>query len=382
LLSQNEDRGVISVPEQTRSEGARFLLVVAAFVIVVAGMRAAVSILVPFLLAAFIAIICAPLLFWLKRMKIPGPLALLIVIVGILGIGASMGVLIGASLGDFSAAVPTYQIRLQEETKVILTWLKGMDIEVSEQVIFEYFNPGAVMRFVGTSLTTISSGLTNAFFILLTVIFILLEVSSFPVKLRAILGDSHPSLANFDKVIGEVKHYLSLKTLTSLATGVAIAVWLAALGVDYPLLWGLLAFMLNFVPNIGSIIAAIPAILLALIQLGLGSAVLTAIAFLVVNFAIGFFAEPRLMGYRMGLSTLVVFLSLIFWGWVLGPIGMLLSVPLTMTVKIALQSNESTRWMAILLGSQGSVEVTPKIPSEKSKTDRPETGITPESPSG
>jgi predicted PurR-regulated permease PerM len=206
-------------------------------------------------------------------------------------------------------------------------------------------------------------------------------VSSFPVKLRAILGSSDPSLANFDQVIGEVKHYLSLKTLTSLATGVAIAVWLAAMGVDYALLWGLLAFMLNFVPNIGSIIAAIPAVLLALIQLGLGSAVFAAIAFLVVNVVIGVVIEPRLMGYRMGLSTLVVFLSLIFWGWVLGPIGMLLSVPLTMTVKIVLQSNESTRWMAILLGSQGSVEVTSKTPSEEPKTDRPEKEITPENPS-
>ncbi len=354
----------------------------AAFVIVVAGMQAAVSILVPFLLAAFIAIICAPLLFLLKRMKIPGPLALLIVIVGILGIGASMGALIGASLRDFSAAVPTYQERLQEETKVILTWLGGMGVEVSEQVIFDYFNPGAVMRFVASTLTKISSGLTNAFFILLTVVFILLEVSSFPLKLRAILGNSHPSLVNFDKVIGEVKRYLVLKTLTSVATGIAIAAWLAALGVDYPLLWGLLAFVLNFVPSIGSIIAAVPAVLLALIQLGFGSAVLAGIAFLVVNVVIGFVIEPRLMGYRLGLSTLIVFLSLIFWGWVLGPIGMLLSVPLTLTVKIALQSNDSTRWMAILLGSQSSAEVTSRVPSAKPNTDRPKTTGRPPSPSG
>ena len=368
--------------EGRRLDGARFLFVVAAFVVVIAGMRAAVSILVPFLLSVFVAIICAPFLFWLRQKKIPGLIAVAIVVIVVLGIGASVGVLVGASIRNFTVALPEYQVRLHDQLTEIISLLDRLGIEVSDEVLLDYVNPGAVMRFVGTSLTTISSGLTNAFFILLTVIFILLEVSSFPLKLRAILGDSHPSLINFDKVIGEVKHYLSLKTLTSLATGVAIAVWLAALGVDYPLLWGLLAFMLNFVPNIGSIIAAIPAILLALIQLGLGSAVLTGIAFLVVNFAIGFFAEPRLMGYRMGLSTLVVFLSLIFWGWVLGPIGMLLSVPLTMTVKIALQSNESTRWMAILLGSQGSVELPSRNPPEKPETDRPDTETGPETPSG
>jgi len=368
--------------EGRKLDGYRFLFVVAAFVVVVAGMKAAVSILVPFLLSVFVAIICAPFLFWLRQKRIPGLIAVGIVVIVVLGIGASIGVLVGTSVKNFSVALPEYQMRLQDELTQILSFLDRIGIEVSHQTVLEYFNPGAVMRFVGTSLTTISSGLTNAFFILLTVIFILLEVSSFPLKLRAILGDTHPSLANFDKVIGEVKRYLSLKTLTSLATGIAIATWLAALGVDYAVLWGLFAFLLNFVPNIGSIIAAIPAVLLALIQLGLGSAVLAGIAFLVVNVVIGFVIEPRLMGYRMGLSTLVVFLSLIFWGWVLGPIGMLLSVPLTMTVKIALQSNESTRWMAIVLGSQGSAEMTSKNVSEKLKTGRAETTTEPDSSSG
>ncbi len=147
-----------------------------------------------------------------------------------------------------------------------------------------------------------------------------------------------------------------IKTLVSLATGIAIAIWLGVLGVDYAMLWGLLAFLLNYVPNIGSIIAAIPAVLLALVQLGVGSALLAALGFLVVNAAIGNVIEPRFMGRGLGLSTLVVFLSLVFWGWVLGPVGMLLSVPLTMTVKIALESNEDTRWIAILLGPQPSAK--------------------------
>jgi predicted PurR-regulated permease PerM len=141
-----------------------------------------------------------------------------------------------------------------------------------------------------------------------------------------------------------------LKTIFSLATGVAIWIWLAIIGVDFALLWGLVAFLLNYVPSIGSIIAAIPAILLALIQLGVGPAVLAGLGYVVVNVVFGSILEPRFMGRGLGLSTLVVFLSLVFWGWILGPVGMVLSVPLTMIVKIAMESNEDTRWIAVMLG--------------------------------
>jgi predicted PurR-regulated permease PerM len=336
-----------------RSKGTQSLITVAAFVIVVAGMRAAEKILVPFLLSAFLAIICAPPLFWLRRKHVPTALALLIVIGGIMGIGLIMGTLVGASVKDFSAALPVYQTRLQEQTRGLIAWSGRIGLEISDQVLLEYFDPGAAMRLVAKTLTRLGGVLTNAFFILLTVIFMLLEASSFPDKLRVILGPTNPTLANFDKITNDVKGYMARKTLVSLATGICIAIWLAILGVNYPLLWGLLAFFLNFVPNIGSIIAAIPAVLLALVQLGTGSALLTALGFLVVNSVIGSVIEPRFMGRGLGLSTLVVFLSLVFWGWVLGPVGMLLSVPLTLTVKIALEGNEDTRWIAILLGPGG-----------------------------
>jgi predicted PurR-regulated permease PerM len=336
-----------------RSRVAQILLTLASVVIVVAGMRAAEKILVPFLLSAFVAIICAPFLSWMRRKGVPTGLSLLIVICGIMGIGLLMVTLLGTSLKDFSASLPAYQVRLQEEARALLAWFERMGLEISDQVLLEYFDPGAVMRLVGRTLTRLGGVLTNAFFILLTVIFMLMEASSFPTKLRAILGPTNPTLANFDTIAHDVKRYMARKTLVSLATGFCIAIWLAALGVDYPLLWGLLAFLLNFVPNIGSIIAAIPAVLLAFLQLGARSALFAALGFLVVNLVIGNVIEPRFMGRGLGLSTLVVFLSLVFWGWVLGPVGMLLSVPLTMTVKIALESNEDTRWIAILLGPGG-----------------------------
>jgi predicted PurR-regulated permease PerM len=142
----------------------------------------------------------------------------------------------------------------------------------------------------------------------------------------------------------------------SLATGIAVFILLVVVGVNYAVLWGLLAFFLNYVPNIGSIIAAIPAVLLALIQLGFVESVIVAAGFVIINLLVGNVIEPRFMGRGLGLSTLVVFLSLIFWGWVLGPVGMLLSVPLTMTAKIALDSREETRWIATLLGPEISAK--------------------------
>jgi predicted PurR-regulated permease PerM len=180
----------------------------------------------------------------------------------------------------------------------------------------------------------------------------LLEATSIPAKLRFIVGEQDSSMAPFEKFIGNVKNYMAIKTIVSLASGICVAILIYIMGVDYPMLWGMLAFALNYVPNIGSIIAAIPPVLLAIIQVGFFKAMMVAVGFVVINLVIGSVIEPRYMGRGLGLSTLVVFLSLLFWGWVLGPVGMLLSVPLTITAKIALDSRDETRWMAVLLGPE------------------------------
>jgi predicted PurR-regulated permease PerM len=148
----------------------------------------------------------------------------------------------------------------------------------------------------------------------------------------------------------KINRYLAIKTMTSLATGIIVAIVLGIMGVDFPMLWGLLAFLLNFIPTIGSIIAAVPPVLLAMVQFNQGMAVGVAVLYTAVNMIIGNFLEPRFMGKGLGLSPLVVFLSLLFWGWLLGTIGMFLSVPLTMTVKIICDTRDDTKWVGVLLG--------------------------------
>ena len=194
--------------------------------------------------------------------------------------------------------------------------------------------------------------LTNSFLIILTVVFLLIEAAGFTQKFLTInKADSSSDGEDFTHVfVDKLRSYMSMKTIISMATGIIIGVAMWLIGVDYPVLWGVLAFMLNFVPNIGSIIAAVPAVILTLVQLGFTSALLVAAVYVAVNILIGSIIEPKYMGKGLGLSTLVVFVSLVFWGWVLGPVGMLLSVPLTITVKLALDSKPETRWLGHLLG--------------------------------
>ncbi len=350
----------------TEAKGPGFLIQAAGFVIVVAGIRAANPIIVPFLLAIFIAFICSVPLFWLQSKKIPKLLAISIIVFGIIISSMLMLSLLGSSLDKFSIALPSYQARLLEQTNGLVVWLRGKGVAISLERLFVYFDPGKIMQLTAKLFSGLGAMLTNSFLIVLTVVFIIFEVSAFPHKLKAAFGNIDAARANFDKLTGSIKYYLAIKTLTSLATGIFVAIWLAVLGVDFPVLWGLLAFFFNYVPNIGSIIAAVPALLLAFIQFGVVSLLLALLGYIGVNVIIGSVIEPRIMGRGVGLSTLVVFLSLVFWGWVLGPVGMLLSVPLTITLKMALENNPDTQWIGILLGTDEFKEAAIATPTKES----------------
>ena len=337
-----------------RPKVAPVLLTAAAFVVVVAGMRAAESIVVPFLLSVFIAIISAPPLFWLERKGLPRWLAMSVVAGGIIAAGIAVTALVGSSIREFSQDLPQYRDRIDAQVLPLVEWLAARGISTPTGEYLGYFEPGAAVQLAADLLDGFARVLGNAFLILLTVVFILFETSSFPRKFRAVADDPDHALDRFAVFQENIKRYLVIKTVASLGTGTAIGLWLALLGVDDPVLWGLLAFLLNYVPNIGSFIAAIPAVLFAAVQLGPGAALWAAAGYLVVNILVGSVIEPRFMGRGLGLSALVVFLSLVFWGWVLGPVGMFLSVPLTMMIKIALDSRPGTHWIAVLLGPEGA----------------------------
>ncbi|MGQ9920683.1 MAG: AI-2E family transporter [Desulfobacca sp.] len=332
------------------SEAPAVLLTAAAFVIVVAGLQAASAIVIPFLLALFIATLCAPPLFWLVRQGVPNALAVFIILLALVILAVLMIVFLSRSLTALTQQLPSYQERLLVLHNQVVAWLNsyGLQIETDNVILADYFSPRFLMTLVSYGLSILRVLVTNLFIILLCVLFILLEAATFQAKMQNAFPD--PQVWEQAKIAAaHINCSMSYKTLISLVTGLLIWISLAVIGVDFAGTWGVLASPLNFIPSIGSILAAVPAIVWALVQLGLLSALLTLLAYLIVNIAIGNFLDPRLLGHKLGLSTLVVIISLIFWGWVFGPIGMLLSVPLTMIAKIVFASRERTRWLAVLL---------------------------------
>lgn len=323
---------------------------IAAFIVIVAGLKAATELLVPFLLAVFIAVLCAPMMIWLKAKKVPSVLSVLLVVVLFFLIAATLGTVIGTSLSAFYQDLPEYEQKLQQQGQSIITTLQGFGVVVDDAFLTNYIDPGAAMKMVAKVFSGLGGVLTNTFLILFSVIFILLEASDFPDKVRRALGSKTLALDHFQSFSDSVQRYLLIKTLVSIGTGLVAGTALALMGVDYAILWAVIAFLLNFIPNIGSIIAAVPPMLIALIQLGPMSSLLVAGLYVATNMIFGNVIEPRYMGRSLGLSTLVVFVSLVFWGWIFGPVGMLLSIPLTMMVKIGLENSDRNRWLAVLLG--------------------------------
>jgi AI-2 transport protein TqsA len=332
---------------------ARFLLVAGAFVVVVAGLKSASNLVTPFLLAIFIAVLVVPPMQAMRRWGLPTWAAMLIVIGTLAALSAGIVALFTGSLNAFNANLPDYQVRLRSLIGEFVNWLDAEGVPVSRQALNSLVDPARIFGFAGDLVRGLGGILTNTFLILLTVIFILFEANSLPSKLRVVLHSPDVSLARLAEVMRTINRYMFIKACTSLVTGLVIWAWLKFLGVDFPAMWGMVAFLLNFVPTIGSIIAAVPAVLLALVQLGLETALFATAGFMMVNVAMGNMIEPRVMGKGLGLSTLVVFLSLVFWGWVLGPAGMFLSVPLTMALKIVFGANPQTYPIAILLGPAG-----------------------------
>jgi predicted PurR-regulated permease PerM len=332
------------------------LLAAAAFVVVVAGLKAAQNLLVPFLGSVFLAILAAPAVVWLRRRRVPTLVAVLLVVLAMMAVLTGIGAMVGGSIRSFTEAVPRYDARFRVLGEGLRSWLAARGVSFGAGSFADVLDPGALLKFLGGTLGGLVAAASNTVLVLLTTVFILFELTGFPTKLRVAMGSESADLSRFERVTVEVQRYLLIKTSLSLATGLLAGFWCAVLGVDFALLWGLVAFLLNYIPNLGSIIAAVPPILLALVQLGPGRAVAVAAGYVAINTIIGNVIEPQVMGRRLGLSPLVVFLSLVFWGWVWGPVGMLLSVPLTMMVKIMLESSPRTWRAAVLLDTTAGAE--------------------------
>jgi predicted PurR-regulated permease PerM len=326
----------------------------AACVVVVAGLRAAAPILQPILLALFLAVLSLPMLEWLRRRGARTVLAISATFVADLAALVVLGLLITGTVGEFTAAAPAYLEQLFDKAKAGLEILERRGVLVSDWVALEPIAPQHFVDVMGGILQETVRGLASAVsfttLVAVALIFALHEFAHLQAKLKAAWGGSERPAHHFRTVRKEVQRYLGIKTAISAVTGVIIWLWMTLMQVDFAPFWGLLAFLLNYVPVLGPLIAGVPAVLLTLVQLGWARALVVGAGYLVVKLVIGDLVEPHLMGRKFGLSTLVVFVSLLFWGWVWGPLGMILSVPLTMVIKIALDHSQELRWLGTLLG--------------------------------
>lgn len=326
------------------------LVTLASLVIVIAGLKVAAPLIAQFLMALFIAVVSTPSIRWMESKKIPRAIAILLVLVTILLFVYLVVALVGDSVQSFSANKDIYMAKLTSQLNTLTTWLVSIGIPFEGIEVGTIFEKADVMALVSRLIGGLGVIFGDFFVIFLSVVFILSEITSFPSKFAHAFSDSQDKMVHVNQILGKIRHYLAIKTAASLLTGFLISILMVIIGVDYPFLWGMLAFLLNYIPNIGSIIAAIPALILALVQLGPIAVLWTGLSFFAVNNLVGNYLEPKFMGKMLGLSAFVVFMSLIFWGWIFGSVGMFLSVPLTMTIKIALETNEKSKWLAIMLG--------------------------------
>lgn len=331
--------------------GQNMLVKMAMLVIILAGIRAASEILVPFLLASFLAIVLNPLVTLLMRRGVPRGLAITAVITVIFIFILLLVGVMASSASDFSDTYPQIRSMLEQKLGVVQHFAARFHINISTEALAARLDPNVMMDMATTLLKQFSGAMTNVLLLILTVVFMLFEVRHLPYKMRNAMVNPQIRIAGLHRAFKGVTHYLALKTLVSVITGLAVWLVLELIGVKFALFWGVVAFILNFVPNIGPIIAGIPPFIQALVLNGVYDALFVVALFSAIHMVFGNMLEPKLMGRGLGLSTLVVFLSLIFWGWLLGPVGMLLSVPLTSVTKILMETTPGGSRLAIMLGN-------------------------------
>lgn len=340
----------------------KFLIGLATIVIILAGVKTASEILVPFLLATFISIICSTPLNWMVKRKIPYGLAIGILLLFIGAVLFFLVGLLGSTVQEFSQSIPQYRLLLGERVNTIIAFAQELNIPltISRDTIMQHLDPSVIMNLVSRLLLGFSGVLTNIFVLLLVIIFMLMEAPYAKYKLAVAMSNKPEQITieehHLDRMLSSITGYLGVKTMMGLLTALTVWLLLEIVGVQYAILWAALCFLFNYIPNIGSIIAAVPIIVQAFLLNGFVAGLEVSIGVLVINMVIASFLEPRIMGKTLGLSTLVVFLSLLFWGWMLGTVGMLLSVPLTMAIKIMLESSPSTLKYAILLSDAKEIK--------------------------
>lgn len=334
----------------------------AAGIIILAATKLAAPVLVPLLLAVCVAVAFQPLTSRLAARGLSPYVAASVTALGLLSVAAMVSGLLLASLADLAESLPHHEAQLTSLRVEAARWLGRSGLGDLADQVRKIDIGAAVEAMLGSGMLMAGNALATFGMMLLFTLFIQLESATFAGKLRRVLSDeaAYQSTAT---AFGEVQKYLLVKIAVSASKGAAVGLWAVVAGVSYPVLWGVLAFAFNFVPVLGSLVAAVPMVALALLELGPTYAVVVAVGAVAINVVIGYLVEPRVMGRAFDLSPLVVVLGLVLWGFVLGPVGALLAVPLTMVVKIALERSSDLAWLARVIEYRRPVAAAATAPA-------------------
>ncbi len=324
----------------------------AAIIVIITGVMASVDIVIPILLALFLSIICTQPILFLDRKKVPYTLAVLIVLTCLAIVLILLSGIVGNSISSFIVDLPIYEEKLSKMFADLIANINKSGGNINSEQLSNLLDPAQILSYTAVAAGEIGKVLSDSFLIILLMIFMLLEVKILNLKTEMIEKIFGNSLEYLNTIVVSIRHYLSIKTYISMITGILIWLWLYVMGIEYAVLWGLLAFLLNYIPTIGSILAAVPTILFALVQQGIEGMLWVGVGYFIIEMVMGNVVEPKVMGRGLGLSTFVVFLGLIIWGFILGTVGMFLSIPLTITIKIILEQNKKTKWIAVMLGTE------------------------------
>ena len=327
------------------------LLVLASLVVIVAGLRAASAFFVDILSALLLTVVLAPTVTFLMRKGWSKNLGIAVVTLALVAAGLGIGVVVGEGVLGFTRDLPAraHAVEAAEARLFELVAQSGLIRFAEGGPLDNFLDAHRILALFGTLLLAVQTTLANGFVILMLVIFGLLQVGRTRARLEQMAGAESQFPAALEQFTRHVFEYLKVKSLMSVGTGIGVAIVLLALGIDYAPLWGLLAFLLNFIPNIGSIMAAIPPVALGAVDYGPGRGLAVAAAIMVVNLVFSNVLEPRLMGRSFGISPWTVFAALLFWAYVLGPMGMVLAIPLTVALKLGLEMSDRTKWIAALM---------------------------------
>src|SRR5215217_894914 len=330
----------------------RVMLFLAATVVVFVGMRLAAPILDPILFAVVLALLFSPIYSWLIRHRIPTPLALVIMLVGLSVLFLGLFLLLGVSIARFSGEIGSYTSKLNDQLGNIQNLTKSLGVTTAD--LHKVLSPSALTGAIGTILSGVADFLSDLFLILVIVLFLLAEGPAMMNRLRASTGPEHPQVARLTVFGRNVVRQLGLRAIVNLVTAAGVVLLLLVLRVDFPLMWGVLAFFLSFIPWIGLPLAVAPAVVLALAEHGLTSAVLVIVGVIVINVLAENALSPMLMGRGLSISPTILFIGFIFWAWLLGGPGAFLAAPLTIFLILMLDTFPETRWLASVMGIGGS----------------------------